>query len=110
MEGVNQDCNEGNPNDPTKLLLALLGALCPIPEICGTEAEENRRTHADLAHMRAWELADERLFARIHLRHLKPSSPSRYWLRERLTRIAEEVRQRKSAQKEGRSNARKHVR
>jgi len=72
-----------------------------VPEACGNEGNERRRTHADLADMDALELEAEGHRARLALcfgtfRNVF----EREWTRERLDACREEVRRRKAARHE----------
>ncbi len=68
-----------------------------VPEACGDEANELRRTHADLGDMPAWELENEGYRARMALCFgAFRNQWAREWTRERLAQCQAEARRRKA--------------
>jgi len=71
-----------------------------VPAVCGSEANERRRMHADLAGMSAWELEAEGHRARLALCFGRFANPwQREWTRERLAACQDETRKRKGGQR-----------
>jgi len=72
-----------------------------VPEACGNEGNERRRTHADLAGMGALELEAEGHRARLALCFgVFANDWQREWTRERLTACRDEARRRKAVRHE----------